>query len=84
MVSNGSIPSGLLTNPVWDLTQEAKIRTRKTERRYFLGSYPVDDNISNAQKWYDEYMNFVREETRISLANLSFEYYANLFATQKI
>jgi len=79
----GSIPSGLLTNPVWDLTQEAKIRTRKTEQRYFLGSYPVDDNMSNARNWYDDYMNFVREETRISLANLSFEYYANLFATQK-
>ena len=79
----GSIPSGLLTNPLWDLTQEAKIRTRRTERTSFLGAYPVDVNVSHARNWYDEYMTFVREETRISSANLSFEYYANLFATQK-
>jgi monoamine oxidase len=79
----GSIPSGLLTNPIWDLVQEAKIRTRKTERRFYLGSYPVDDNKLNARNWYKEFIHFVREETRNSSANFSFEYYANLFSTQK-
>ena len=45
----GSIPSGLLTNPLWDRTREAKIPTRKTERTSFLGSYPVNITISHAR-----------------------------------
>lgn len=79
----GSIPSGLLTNPLWDLTQEAKIPTHKTERTFFLGSYPVNISMSYARNWYDEYMTFVREKTRISSANVSLDYYANMFVTQK-
>ena len=80
---NGSIPSGLLTNPIWELTQEAKIPTRKTERKYFLGSHPVGMNMSHARSRYDDYITFVREKTRIAPANLSLDYYANMFATQK-
>jgi monoamine oxidase len=79
----GSIPSGLRTNPIWDLTQEAKIRTRSTEKKDFLGSYSVDDSISVIRSWGNEYKAFVRDETRISSTNVSFEYYANLFAKQK-
>lgn len=80
---HGSIPSGLLTNPIWDLVQEARIRTRATERKTFLGSYLVDDTISVIRSWYAEYMIFVREETRISSTNVSLQYYANLFVKQK-
>ncbi|CAF1007323.1 unnamed protein product [Rotaria sordida] len=79
----GSIPSGLLTNPIWDLTQEAKIRTHATKQKDFLGSYQIGDSISAIQSWFNEYMIFVREETRISSTNVSFGYYANLFAKQK-
>ncbi|CAF3817204.1 unnamed protein product, partial [Rotaria sp. Silwood1] len=80
---HGSIPSGLLTNPIWDLTQEAKIRIRATEQKDFLGSYLIDDSISVIRSWFNEYMIFVREETRISSTNVSLGYYANLFVKQK-
>jgi monoamine oxidase len=30
---HGSIPSALLTNPIWDFTPEARIRTRATEQK---------------------------------------------------
>lgn len=81
---HGSIPSGLLTNPIWDLTQEAQIRTHPRDQTKFLGSYLVEDNISVIRSWYREYLRFVREETRSSMmANISLGYYANLFAEQK-
>ncbi|CAF1013393.1 unnamed protein product [Adineta steineri] len=85
----GSIPSGLLTNPIWDYTQETNISIcTATGEHDFLGSYPFDnisDSISAIQNWYDEYMVFVRDETRLlpSSSNISFAYYANLFAQQK-
>ena len=36
---DGSIPSGLLTNPIWDLVRQGKIPTHQRQSR----SYPVDD-----------------------------------------
>ncbi len=80
---HGSIPSGLLTNPIWDLVQEAKIPTRPTVRKDFLGSYPENNSLLDAFRWYEEYRILVREETRMSSRNASFGYYADLFAQQK-
>ena len=80
---DGSIPSGLLTNPIWDLAQQGNIPTRQREGVSYLGSYPVDDQKSNARKWYKEFVDFVRNETRISQSNLSIAYYAQLFSIQK-
>ena len=80
---NGSIPSGFLTNPIWDLVQEAKIPTLAREPRIFLGSYLVNDSRSVIRSWYSEYMVFVREETRLSTTNISLKHYANLFVKQK-
>ena len=80
---NGSIPSGFLTNPIWDLVQEAKIPTRAKEPTIFLESYLVNDSRSVIQSWYDDYMVFVREKTRLSTTNISLKHYANLFVKQK-
>ncbi|CAF1096719.1 unnamed protein product [Adineta steineri] len=79
----GSIPSGLLTNPIWDLTRSANISICFGEPHDFLGTYPLYYSNILVQKWYDEYMLFVREETRISSSNISFADYVNLFAQKK-
>jgi monoamine oxidase len=79
----GSIPSGLLTNPLWDLIQEAKIHTRGTEAKDIHVFYPANDSISDIGSWFDEYMDFVRENARISSTNVSFGYYANIFSEKK-
>ncbi|CAF1195658.1 unnamed protein product [Adineta steineri] len=79
----GSIPSGLLTNPVWDLTRSANISICFGEPHDFLGTYPLHYSNILVQKWYDEYMLFVREETRMSSSNISFADYVNLFAQKK-
>ncbi|CAF1096756.1 unnamed protein product [Adineta steineri] len=79
----GSIPSGLLTNPLWDLTRSANISACPTGQHDFFGSYPVYYSSIVVQKWYDEYMLFVREATRISSSNISFADYVNLFAEKK-
>ncbi|CAF3841044.1 unnamed protein product [Adineta steineri] len=71
----GSIPSGLLTNPLWDLTRSANISACPTGQHDFFGSYPVYYSSIVVQKWYDEYMLFVREATRISSSNISFADY---------
>ncbi|CAF4593902.1 unnamed protein product, partial [Rotaria magnacalcarata] len=34
---DGSIPSGFLTNPVWDLVREANIRTKSPKKKISLG-----------------------------------------------
>ncbi len=80
---NGSIPNGLLSNPLWDLIKKANISTRPTQRNDFEIFYPINDTISNVESWFNEYMNFIREETRLSLTNISIGYYSNLFIKQK-
>jgi monoamine oxidase len=80
---NGGIPNGLLSNPLWDLTKKANIPTRGTEHNDFEIFYPQSDSILDIENWYNQYLNFVRENTRTSLSNLSFKYYANLFVKQK-
>ncbi|CAF1317962.1 unnamed protein product [Adineta ricciae] len=84
--TRGSIPSGFLTNPLWDYTQEVNIPLCTTGDHDFLGLYPPSDKftLANVQSWYDEYLTFVREETRFaSLPNSSFAYYIDLFSQQK-
>lgn len=77
---NGGIHNGLLSNPLWDLTQEANISTRPTQADDFQVIYPREyDQTDNFGQWFDDYMNFVREETRLSSSNTSFGYYADLF-----
>ncbi|CAF1242485.1 unnamed protein product [Adineta steineri] len=79
----GSIPNGLLSNPLWDLTQEAKIPTRGTDIYDIHVGYPFDGNISETYNWYNEYLSFTKEETRMSSPNISLAYYADLYVKQK-
>ncbi|UJR19495.1 hypothetical protein I4U23_022624 [Adineta vaga] len=76
---HGSIPSGLLTNPLWDLAREAKLPTRSTQLDDVLQIFPINDNVSDVHTWFNEYIDFVREQTRISSINDSLGYYANQF-----
>lgn len=81
---NGGIPNGLLSNPLWDLAQEANISTRPTEADDYQLVYSRDYvQNENIQQWFDEYMNYVREKTRTSPSSTSFGFYANLFVQTK-
>ncbi|UJR11112.1 hypothetical protein I4U23_015294 [Adineta vaga] len=81
----GSIPSGQLTNPIWDYIREVNIPTCTTGQHDFLGLGPSTDSIFllTLQHWYVEYSAFVREQTRSASSNVSFAYYVNLFAQQR-
>ncbi|CAF0806352.1 unnamed protein product, partial [Adineta ricciae] len=79
---HGSIPGGLLTNPLWDLVQEAKLSTRPTEFEDILQIYPPNEAVSDTDRLFNQYMSFVREETRTNSSKLSLGYYANRFVTQ--
>ena len=54
----GSIPSGLLTNPLWDFARADNISICETGQHDFLGSYLANDSISTVQNWYDEFYGF--------------------------
>ncbi|UJR38351.1 hypothetical protein I4U23_031021 [Adineta vaga] len=78
---HGSIPSGLLTNP-WDLAREAKLPTRATQLDDILQISSVNDTTSDVHPWFNQYIDFVREQTRMTSTNLSLGYYANQFVNQ--
>ncbi|CAF1042548.1 unnamed protein product, partial [Didymodactylos carnosus] len=85
---NGSIPTGLWTNPLWDIVQEAKIPTRGTLQSDMTAFYPSgNDNIDSKDYlvWYEEYLTYMRDVTKnLNMqANLTLRYYANSFADQK-
>ena len=76
---NGSIPGGLLSNPLWDLVQEARIETRPTETedlRIFQTNAPVSFDVKH---WYGEFVEYVREESRESATNTNMQQYADAF-----
>ncbi|UJR07491.1 hypothetical protein I4U23_011780 [Adineta vaga] len=79
---DGSIPDGILTNPLWDLTQEAKLSTRKTQVYDILQIYPGNDTNFDVNQWFHQYIAYVREETLMNSINLSLGYYADRFITQ--
>ncbi|CAF1193351.1 unnamed protein product [Adineta ricciae] len=76
---HGSIPSGLLTNPLWDLAREAKLPTRATQLDDVLQIFPANDNVSDVHQWFNDYIDFVREQTRGNSTNRSLGHYANVF-----
>ena len=80
---NGSIPTGLMTNPLWDLAGEGAIRTRGTLQSDMLPVYPSNYSASDTQTWYLEYMTYLRSESKIGLANSSLQYHANVFSNRK-
>lgn len=80
---HGSIPTGIYSNPLWDLTQEANLPTRGTEALDFQ-IFSNDNNLAeDVVDWLDEFMRFVREETRLASADISFGHYATLFVKEK-
>ncbi len=80
---NGSISGGLFTNPLWDLVQQAKIHTRGTLQTDLRIFYPTNKTNFNVNNLYGEYLTFVRDETKVSAANKTLQYYADLFVNYK-
>ena len=80
---NDWIPSGLLSNLLWDLVQEAKIRTRVTVPTDVRVFYPDNYNSSNLQQWYLEYLAYVRNAVKTSLSNRSLRSYTETFVNRR-
>ncbi|CAF3470947.1 unnamed protein product [Rotaria sp. Silwood1] len=80
---NGSIPGGLLTNPLWDLVQQTKIETRGTLQNNLQIFYPTNETNFDVQTWYGEYLLYVRERIRLPESNATLKYYANAFVNLK-
>lgn len=82
--NHGGVPNGLLSNPLWDLTEKANLPTREADHDDYETFYPINDTKSDIKTWFNEYIEFVRDEIRItSLTNISMGYYANLFVQKK-
>ncbi|CAM4922171.1 unnamed protein product [Rotaria socialis] len=80
---NGSIPGGDLTNPIWEIARAAKIPTRSTPVDDLLAFYPANQKPSNVEEWFEDFVDYVREETKMATDDASFEYYANIFANMR-
>ncbi|CAF3779612.1 unnamed protein product, partial [Rotaria sp. Silwood1] len=81
---DGSIPHGFLSNPLWDLVQQAKIPTCTVSLRDMKIFNMINPNIAeNLKIWFDEYMNYVEEATKTSSRNQSLQQYAEIFFTVK-
>jgi monoamine oxidase len=80
---NGSILSGLWSNPLWDLVREANIPTRGTLQNDLHVIYPGNTTDFNLNSWYGEYLAFVREQTKVSAGNITLQDYADLFIACK-
>ncbi|CAF1193471.1 unnamed protein product [Rotaria sordida] len=81
---NGSIPHGFLSNPLWDLVQQAKIPTRSTTLHDLQIFNPVDQNIAGSlETWLDDYMDYVQESTKTLGGNQSLKQYADTFSSMR-
>ncbi len=80
---NGSISGGLLTNPLWDLVQQANMDTRGTLQSDLHIFYPTNNTNFDVQSWYGEYLNYVREEIKMPGSNAALQYYADSFSNLK-
>ena len=76
---HGSIPGGLLSNPLWDLTQEARIDTRPTETDDLHVFHSTENDSFDPEYWYGEYVAYVKEQTREPGANGTLQHYADAF-----
>ncbi|CAF3699632.1 unnamed protein product [Rotaria sp. Silwood1] len=81
---NGSIPIGFLSNPLWDLVQQAKIPTRSTTISDVQIFNMSDQTIAESLEiWFDEYIDYIEETTKLSGGQQSLQQYAETFSTMK-
>lgn len=81
---NGSIPFGVLSNPIWDIVQEARIPTRATTGSDVHIFNLLDQNIAGSlSEWFDEFLDYVTNAVKTSTGSESLQYYANEFISMK-
>jgi monoamine oxidase len=77
----GSIPGGQMSNPLWDLVQEARIETRSTEVDDVRMFYGTNNGSFDVSTWYSKFVVYVRQETREPTDRLDLQSHADTFAT---
>ncbi|CAF4288739.1 unnamed protein product [Rotaria sp. Silwood2] len=81
---NGSIPHGFLSNPLWDLVEQAKIPTRSTTLSDVQIFNLFDQNIAESlETWFNDYMDYIQETTKTPGENQSLQQYADKFSTMR-
>ena len=87
---NGSIPSGLISNQLWELTNQAKIPTRGTDKTDSKVFY-VNENINKSskkseydlKKYASDFLDYVGEQVKVSNPNKSLSDFSSEFSSLK-
>lgn len=80
---NGSISSGLISNPLWELAKEASIETYGTLQTDYKAIYVnSSNNASNydLKRWYSDFLEYVNENIKKSDLNKSLSDYESEFS----